>query len=115
MLFSSISFLFYFLAGVLAVYFILPFKIKVFKKKSGEYYYFEAKNFVLLIASLFFYFYGEPVYTILMVATVLVNYVAGLLIDKFRGTVWAKVILWISVTVLTKRSIVVITCRLWLV
>ncbi len=97
MLFSSISFLFYFLAGVLAVYFILPFKIKVFKKKSGEYYYFEAKNFVLLIASLFFYFYGEPVYTILMVATVLVNYIAGLLIDKFRGTVWAKVILWISV------------------
>ena len=58
MLFSSISFLYYFLAGVLAVYFILPFKIKVFKKKSGEYCYFEAKNFVLLLASLAFYFYG---------------------------------------------------------
>lgn len=97
MLFSSISFLFYFLAGVLAVYFILPFKIKVFKKKSGEYYYFEAKNFVLLIASLFFYFYGEPIYTLLMVATVLVNYIAGLLIDKFRGTVGAKIALWVSV------------------
>ena len=97
MLFSSISFLFYFLAGVLAVYFILPFKIKVFKKKNGESYYFEAKNFVLLIASLLFYFYGEPVYTLLMVATVVVNYIAGLLIDRFRGTVWSKVTLWISV------------------
>ncbi|MBE6541129.1 MAG: MBOAT family protein [Ruminococcaceae bacterium] len=97
MLFSSISFLFYFLAGLLAVYFILPFKIKVFKKKSGEYCYFEAKNFVLLIASLLFYFYGEPIYTILMVATVLVNYIAGLLIDKFRGTVGAKIALWASV------------------
>ena len=97
MLFSSISFLFYFLAGVLAVYFILPFKIKVFKKKSGEYYYFEAKNFVLLIASLGFYFYGEPIYTILMVATVLVNYIAGLLIDKFRGKLLSKAALWMSV------------------
>ena len=99
MLFSSISFLFYFLVGVLAIYFILPFKFKIFKKKNGEYYYFEAKNFVLLIASLFFYFYGEPIYTILMVATILVNYIAGLLVDKFRGTVWSKVALWGSVIV----------------
>ena len=97
MLFSSISFLYYFFAIVLAAYFILPFKIKLFKKKNGEYYYFEAKNFVLLIASLFFYFYGEPIYTILMVSTIIVNYIAGLLVDKFRGTVWSKVALWISV------------------
>ena len=97
MLFSSISFLYYFLAGVLAVYFILPFKIKVFKKKSGEYCYFEAKNFVLLIASLAFYFYGEPIYTALMIATIVVNYVAGLLIDKFRGTIWSKISLWASI------------------
>lgn len=97
MLFSSISFLYYFLAIVLAVYFILPFKIKIFKKKDGEYYYFEAKNFVLLIASLFFYFYGEPIYTFLMIATIIVNYIAGLLVDKFRGTIWSKVALWASV------------------
>ena len=99
MLFSSISFLFYFLVGVLAVYFIMPFKIKIFKKSNGEYYYFEAKNFVLLIASLFFYFYGEPIYTILMVSTILVNYIAGLFVDKFRGTVWSKVALWVSVII----------------
>ena len=97
MLFSSISFLYYFFAIVLAVYFILPFKIKLFKKKSGEYVYFEAKNFVLLVASLFFYFYGEPIYTILMIATILVNYIAGILVDKFRGTKWSKIFLWVSV------------------
>ena len=97
MLFSSISFLYYFFAIVLAVYFVLPFKIKLFKKKDGECYYFEAKNFVLLIASLFFYFYGEPIYTILMISTILVNYIAGLLVDKFRGTIWSKITLWISV------------------
>ena len=85
------------MVGVLAVYFILPFKIRIFRKKNGEYYYFEAKNFVLLIASLFFYFYGEPIYTLLMVGTIVFNYVMGLLIDKLRNTVWSKVCLWLSV------------------
>ena len=44
MVFSSISFLFYFLPVVLLCYFLASRK---------------AKNFVLLVASLFFYFYGE--------------------------------------------------------
>lgn len=82
MLFSSISFLYYFLAAVLVVYFIVPFKYK---------------NFVLLISSLFFYFYGEPIYTLLMLATTLSSYIHGLLIDKFRGTRWSRVFLWSSV------------------
>ncbi|MBQ8407422.1 MAG: MBOAT family protein [Clostridia bacterium] len=99
MLFSSISFLYYFLAAVLILYFIVPFKFRIFKKKTGEYVYFEAKNFVLLAFSLFFYFYGEPIYTILMIATIFVNYIMGILVDRFRGTVWAKVFLWFSVIV----------------
>ena len=97
MLFSSISFLYYFFAAVLLLYFIVPFKFKVFKKKSGEFVYFEAKNFVLLLASLCFYFYGEPIYTILMISTILVNYICGLLIDRFRGHTLSKVFLWVSV------------------
>ncbi|MBE5948626.1 MAG: MBOAT family protein [Lachnospiraceae bacterium] len=82
MLFSTISFIYYFLAAVLLIYFIVPFKFK---------------NLVLLIASLFFYFYGEPIYTILMLATTLSSYIHGILIDKFRGKVWSKVFLWSSV------------------
>ena len=82
MLFSTISFIYYFLAAVLLIYFIVPFKFK---------------NLVLLIASLFFYFYGEPIYTILMLATTLSSYIQGILIDKFRGKVWSKVFLWSSV------------------
>ena len=97
MLFSSISFLYYFLAAVLLLYFIVPFKFKIFRKKSGEYVYFEAKNFVLFLTSFLFYFYGEPKYTILMVATTLSSYVHGLLIDKFRGKVGAKIVLASSV------------------
>ena len=82
MLFSTISFIYYFLAAVLLLYFIVPFK---------------CKNLVLLVASLLFYFYGEPVYTLLMLATIVSSYIHGLLIDKFRGSVWSKVFLWTSI------------------
>lgn len=83
MLFSSIPFLYYFLPFVLAVYFLVPFRFK---------------NLVLLISSLFFYFYGEPVYVFLMLFSCLSSFVHGILIDKYRGTKWAKVWLVSSVT-----------------
>ncbi|MDD3349154.1 MAG: MBOAT family O-acyltransferase [Bacilli bacterium] len=82
MLFSSISFLYYFLPVVLIVYFIIPNR---------------GKNFVLLIASLIFYFVGEPIYSILMIASSLLGYIHGLLIDKYRGTKKAKVALISSI------------------
>ena len=62
MVFSSILFLFIFLPAVLAVYFLVP--------KSW-------KNVVLLIFSLVFYAWGEPVYIILMVLSILLNYFCG--------------------------------------
>ena len=62
MLFSSITFLFMFLPVVLAVYYTVPYKIK---------------NIVLLLASLFFYAWGEPVYVILMILSILFNYFCG--------------------------------------
>lgn len=55
------------------------------------------KNFVLLVSSLGFYFYGEPVYTLLMVAVTVSAYIHGLLIERFRGTLWGRVFLWTSV------------------
>ncbi len=83
MLFSSIPFLYYFLPFVLAVYFLVPFRFK---------------NLVLLVASLFFYFYGEPVYVLLMLFSCLSSFIHGILIDKYRGTKWAKIWLVSSVT-----------------
>ena len=68
MVFSSITFLFYFLPIVLAIYYIVPNK---------------AKNLVLLLASLFFYFYGEPTYVIIMVISIVLTYIFGLLMDKY--------------------------------
>ncbi|MBE6621179.1 MAG: MBOAT family protein [Ruminococcaceae bacterium] len=82
MLFSSISFLYYFLPLVLFVYFLVPRR---------------AKNFVLLLASLVFYFYGEPVYTLLLLASTLSAYLHGLLIDRTRGTRACRAFLWSSV------------------
>ena len=63
MLFSSIPFLYYFLPAVLAAYFLVPR---------------QAKNAVLLLASLFFYGWGEPKYVLLMVFTIGVFYGCGL-------------------------------------
>ena len=70
MVFSSITFLFYFLPISLAVYFATPPR---------------EKNFVLLLASLFFYAWGEPIYIVLMVFSILLNYVFGFLIHNARG------------------------------
>ncbi len=70
MLFSSLTFLFVFLPVVMFGYYLMPAK---------------AKNIWLLIASLFFYFYGEPKYLILMIAVICVSYVFGLLTEKSSG------------------------------
>ena len=78
MLFSSISFLYYFLPITLTVYFICKNKYR---------------NIILLISSLFFYFYGEPKYTILMLISAFSAYVHGILIDKFRDKKYSKVFL----------------------
>lgn len=69
MLFTSISFLCYFLPIVLIFYFIVPKKMR---------------NIVLLIASMIFYFYGEPKYIFLMLAEILIAYIGAMLIDKYR-------------------------------
>ena len=84
MLFSSIPFLYYFLPIVLLLYFLVP--------RAG-------KNAVLLAASLFFYFWGEPVYTLLLIGVAFCGWIFGLLIDRFRGKRGAKLFLILSVAI----------------
>ncbi len=71
MLFSSIPFLYYFLAITILLYIISPKKLK---------------NSTLLLCSLFFYYWGERTYTIIMVVSILFGYVFGLLIERYRET-----------------------------
>lgn len=84
MLFSSISFIYYFLPLVLLVYFLVPYKFK---------------NGVLLISSLGFYFLGEPKYSILLILSTLVDYTHSLMIEKHRGTPKAKLALISSIVI----------------
>ncbi|MGM9977361.1 MAG: MBOAT family O-acyltransferase [Clostridium sp.] len=70
MIFSSIIFIFTFLPIVLAIYYISPKKFR---------------NFVLLIASLVFYAWGEPIYIFLMIFTTIFNYLMALWINVRKG------------------------------
>lgn len=81
MVFSSIPFLFYFLPCVLIAYYLVP--------KS-------LKTQVLLLASLVFYAWGEPSLVFLMLLSIALGYVFGILIERFRGTPWAKISLLLS-------------------
>ena len=67
MLFSSVTFLYYFLPIVLLVYYVVPKQLK---------------NFVLFLASLLFYAWGEPKYVFLFFISVGIGYLAGILMDK---------------------------------
>lgn len=78
MLFSSITFIYYFLPVVLVLYYITPRKWK---------------NVVLFLSSLVFYAWGEPKYVFLMVGSVLIGYIAGLCMD-WR---YKKVVLVVSI------------------
>ena len=69
MVFSSILFLFVYLPVVLAVYYIAPVRFR---------------NIWLFIVNLVFYGWGEPVYIVLMIFSITLNYAAGLLIAKYR-------------------------------
>jgi alginate O-acetyltransferase complex protein AlgI len=69
MLFSSVIFVLKFLPFTLVVYFLSPQK---------------QKNIFLLVMSLFFYAWGEPVYVIIMMISIVVNYFFGIFIDRSR-------------------------------
>ncbi|MCM1081981.1 MAG: MBOAT family protein [Clostridium sp.] len=75
MVFSSEVFLFIFLPIIIIVYHLVGRRFK---------------NICLFLASLFFYAWGEPVYVLLLLASIAVNYVVGLLFDVFRHKVTAK-------------------------
>ncbi len=84
MVFSSITFLFYFLPIVLALYYLVPNKLK---------------NLILLISSFIFYFYGEPKYVLLMAFSIISTYICGIFVDKYRGTKKSKIFLILEIII----------------
>lgn len=67
MVFSSFNFIFFFLAALLVLYFVMPQKWR------------EGRNALLLLFSLIFYGYGGPKFLPLMLASIAINYLGGLL------------------------------------
>ena len=84
MLFSSVPFLFYFLPAALLLYFLVPRRLK---------------NAALLLASLFFYAWGEPKYVVLMLVSIAQGYLFGLLVEKYRGRNASRLFLSLSILV----------------
>ena len=70
MVFSSTTFLFIYLPVVLAVYYLVPKRWR---------------NLWLFLVNLAFYGWGEPVYILLMVFSIALNYAAGALIGRRAG------------------------------
>ena len=70
MVFSTVLFLFRFLRITLLLYYAVPYKFK---------------NTVLFVCSLVFYSWGEVKFFPIMVVLILINYVSGLLMERFEG------------------------------
>lgn len=70
MVFSSIAFLFYYLPIIIILTYLSPVQYR---------------NAVLLMGSLLFYGFGEPVYVVLMILSILIDYTNGRLIERYRG------------------------------
>lgn len=84
MVFSSMIFLFIFLPVVMIINGLLPKKFR---------------NLFLLIANLLFYAYGEPIYVLLMIASIVINYLCALWIEKSMSDRVRKVIMILNVII----------------
>lgn len=87
MIFSSVFFLFVFFPIALLLYFIVPWKLK---------------NFVLLLISLVYFAWGEPIYIVLMLFSVCFNYLSGLELDYYRKVKdqrWLRICFWFTIIV----------------
>lgn len=85
MVFSSVLFMFEYLPVVLAIYYLSPVRWR---------------NPVLFAANLIFYGWGEPVYVFLMLFSITVNYINGILIDRYRqNRRRAKTVLIINIVI----------------
>lgn len=83
MVFSSMTFLCVFLPTVFLLYYLLP--------------SLQIKNGLLIIASLLFYAYGEPVYVLLMLVSIVMNYLFGLMLAADRSVKFKRWTVGISV------------------
>lgn len=89
MVFSSLVFLFVFLPGIIFLYYI-----------SKDNY----KNYLILVASLFFYAWGEPIYIVIMLISIVVNFIFGKKVckdnDKNNRNIWLFMSIMFNISML---------------
>jgi len=86
MLFSSTVFVFAFLPAVLLLYYGIA--KPIFKNIAF-------RNVLLFLASIFFYAWGEPRFVLVMLLSIIANWMFALFVDKYRGTSYAKVFIFL--------------------
>ena len=112
MLFSSIPFLYYFLPAVIGCYFLVSILVeKLFLLcKAGQERSHQAsiftKNLILLLFSLIFYGWGEPIYLFLMIGSILMFWLCGLAIGKAQSQKMKR--LWLTVSVVVSLSLLAV-------
>ena len=84
MVFSSLTFIFFFLPLTIALYYCVPNRFR---------------NFILLIMSLLFYGWGEPKYISIMIFSSIVDFIHAKIIDKNRDNIKSKLALISSITI----------------
>ena len=89
MVFSSLIFLFAYLAITLVLYYAVPFK---------------ARNAVLFVVSLIFYGWGEPKYIVVMLFSILVAYIFGFFVGKYHESAPKKARAYLIVSILLNLS-----------
>ncbi len=90
MVFSSLTFLYAYLPLTLLIYFTVPLRYR---------------NMVLLAVSLFFYGWGEPVYVLLMIFSILFNYIFGALVAKYRSTDRKKAKMFLIIDIIANLAL----------
>lgn len=89
MVFSSLVFLFVFLPGIIFLYYI-----------AKDNY----KNYLILAASLFFYAWGEPIYIVIMLISIVVNFIFGTKVckdnDKNNRNIWLFMSIMFNISML---------------
>ena len=84
MVFSDLFFLFVFIP-VFALCYLLASIIDRKLLSNHNHHSCLSKNIIIVIFSLIFYGWGEPIYVFLMIICVFLNYLSGLGIDRFKG------------------------------
>lgn len=86
MVFSSLFFLFVFLPSSILCNFMFSKSIKL-------------QNFVLMLFSLVFYYWGEQNYIIVMLGCIFINYISGILIDRYENKILKKIFLALAIVI----------------